>query len=339
MRKRVALVTGGYTGELEISLKSAKNVYQKIDKEKFEVYLISLTRESCSYVHSDGITYLVDLNDFSLSLDETKITFDVVFIVLHGSPGEDGKLQGYLEMLQIPYTSCDQLSSALTMNKAFTKKIVADIPGLYLARGIQVNAAEVDKIQEDTIDLSLPLIVKTNSGGSSIGISKINDHSQLAHALEKAFLECNEVLIEEQIVGREFSVGVYKEGNEIRVLPATEIVIDGDLFDFETKYFNNKLQEITPGRLSASEISLMEGIVRRIYQQLNCFGIVRVDFFIEAETGKFFFLEINTIPGQTDHSFIPKQIRSAALDITEVYSLQLEQAISRHQEKKSIALL
>lgn len=339
MRKRVALVTGGYTGELEISLKSAKNVYQKIDKEKYEVYVISLTREGWMHQNNEGEISKVDLNDFSLALNDMKVLFDAVFIMLHGSPGEDGKLQGYLEMLNIPYTSCDQLCSALTMNKSFTKKIVSDIPNLHLAKERQFYKNEINLSGKLDLGLSFPLIVKTNNGGSSIGISKIKGYAELDKALQKAFFECDEVLLEELIVGREFSVGIYKDEEGIKVLPATEIVIEGDLFDFETKYFNNKLQEITPGRLSLAEITLMEEIVKKIYHRLNCFGIVRIDFFIEETSGKFFFLEINTIPGQTDHSFVPKQIRAASLDITEIYTAQLEQAISRNLSKDASVVL
>jgi len=339
MRKKVALVTGGYTGELEISLKSAKNVYEKIDKERYEVFIIYLTKEGWIYRNEKEQNSKVDLNDFSLTLQGIKVLFDVVFIILHGSPGEDGKLQGYLEMLNIPYTSCDQLSSAITMNKSFTKKIVSDIAGLHLAKEFKLHRNQIDFSNKLDLDLSFPLIVKTNNGGSSIGISKIESNHELNIALDKAFSECDEVLIEELIVGREFSVGVYKEGDEIKVLPATEVVTEGELFDFETKYFNNKLKEITPGRLSPSEIILMEDIVRKVYQRLNCFGIVRVDFFIEQHSGKFFFLEINTIPGQTDHSFVPKQIRAASLDITEIYTAQLEAAIHRNAAKNNNILL
>ncbi|WP_293298017.1 D-alanine--D-alanine ligase family protein [Pedobacter sp. UBA4863] len=340
MKKKVALVTGGYTGELEISLKSAKNVYQKIDKEKYDTYIISLTKKGWIYRDNEkDETFKIDLNDFSLTLYGTKILFDVAFIVLHGSPGEDGKLQGYLEMLNIPYTSCDQLSSALTMNKSFTKKIVSDIENLYLAKELQLYKNKISFSNETELGLAFPLIVKTNNGGSSIGISKINNYNELDTALDKAFLECDEVLIEEMIVGREFSVGIYKDGSDIKVLPATEIVIEGDLFDFETKYFNNKLKELTPGRLSLSEIDLMENVVKKIYQRLNCFGIVRVDFFIEEHSGRFFFLEINTIPGQTDHSFVPKQISAASLDITAIYTAQLEAAIYRNAAKHSNVLV
>lgn len=339
MKKKVALVTGGYTGELEISLKSAKNVYQKIDKEKYDTYVVSLTKEGWLHENDKGEFSKIDLNDFSLTLYGKKILFDVVFIMLHGSPGEDGKLQGYLEMLNIPYTSCDQLSSALTMNKSFTKKIVSDIPKLHLAKEFKLCKNNIGFSNELDLGLSFPLIVKTNNGGSSIGISKISNYLELNTALEKAFSECDEVLIEEMIVGREFSVGLYKEENFIKVLPATEILIEGDLFDFETKYFNNKLKELTPGRLSLSEIALMEDVVKKIYQRLNCFGIVRVDFFIEEHSGRFFFLEINTIPGQTDHSFVPKQINAASLNITAIYTAQLEAAIHRNAAKHSNVLV
>lgn len=339
MRKKIALITGGYTGETEISLKSAKNVYHKIDKEKYEVYTINVTKDLWYYKNEYDEIYHVDLNDFSINLTQQKIVFDVAFIVMHGSPGEDGKLQGYLDMLNIPYTSCNHLSSAITMNKAYTKQIVSNIPSLNLAKSVQLTkadeAAQFKKVEEA---LQLPLIVKTNSGGSSIGISKIEAYAELPSALQKAFLECDEVIIEELIVGREFSVGVFKDNNgKITVLPATEVVIESSLFDFETKYFNNKLKEVTPARLTSVETEQMKSIVKEIYQRLNCFGIVRIDFFIETYTDKFFFLEVNTIPGQTDHSFVPKQIRAAGLDITEIYTSQIEQAIYRKYAMNSVS--
>jgi len=323
MKKKIALLTGGYSGEYVVSLKSASTVLENIDKEKYEVYKIIINKTNWYY--EDEIKHEINRNDFSLALATETICFDAIFLCLHGSPGEDGKLQGYFDMLNIPYTGCGQLTSALTMNKAYTKAIVAGIEDLHIAKSVQLfdnNELAFGKLTH----LKLPLFIKPNNGGSSIGMSKVKGYENLKDALDRAFAEDTQILVEEFITGREFSVGAYTEGENVMVLPATEITTENDFFDFEAKY-EGKAIEITPGRMTESETNKVESIVKSIYEKLNCKGIVRIDYFLEHKTGNFFFIEINTIPGQTAQSFIPQQVKAAGIFLRDIYTTLIEEAI------------
>jgi len=324
MKKTIALVTGGFTGESVISLISAEFVDSKLDKSKFDVYKIVLTPDSWYYEDTQGVKTEVNRNDFSIRLSDDIIRFDAAFIILHGSPGEDGKLQGYLDMINVPYTSCDALTSALTMNKGYTKAIVEGIDGLYVARSVQLFENTVQNIDKITSELKLPYFIKPNNGGSSIGMSKVKMTDELAEALAKAFKEDSQVLVEEFINGREFSVGIYKRNGKIVVLPATEVISPKEFFDFEAKYTPGLTEEITPARMTDSERQRVVEIVTRAYEKLNCKGMVRIDYFLEHETGNFYFVEINTIPGQTATSFIPQQVKAAGKDIGEFYTELIE---------------
>lgn len=324
MKKTIALVTGGFTGESVISLKSAAVIEQNLDASKFEVYKIVITPQSWYFETKEGSRHEIDKNDFSLQLGDKKITFDAVFIGLHGSPGEDGKLQGYFDMLQIPYTSCDALTSAISMNKGYTKAIVEGIAGLHVAKSCQFFAnhpANTDHIQKE---LKLPYFVKPNNGGSSIGMSKVKAVSEVQDALEKAFAEDTQVLVEEFIQGREFTVGVYSGKNGIQVLPATEIISSTEFFDFEAKYTPGVCQEITPGRMSVDELDRVNKIAKEVYLKLNCRGVVRIDYILEKGTGNFYFIEINTVPGQSENSIIPQQVRATGRTIQEFYTELIE---------------
>jgi D-alanine-D-alanine ligase len=324
MKKTIALVTGGFTGESVISLKSAAVIEQNLDPSKFEVYKIVITPQAWYYEDVQGSQHHIDKNDFSLSLNSIKITFDAVFIGLHGSPGEDGKLQGYFDMLQIPYTSCDALTSAISMNKGYTKAIVEGIAGLHVAKSCQFfsnHPKNTDHIQKE---LKLPYFVKPNNGGSSIGMSKVKAVSEIQEALDKAFAEDTQVLVEEFIQGREFTVGVYSGKNGIQVLPATEIISSKEFFDFEAKYTPGVSQEITPGRMSAEEMDRVNQIAKEVYLKLNCRGVVRIDYILEEGTGNFYFIEINTVPGQSENSIIPQQVRATGRTIQEFYTELIE---------------
>lgn len=326
MKKNIALVTGGFTGESVISLKSAEVIEKNIDPELFEVYKIIISRESWYHVDQHAIKHTVDRNDFSLTIQDKKITFDTVFIGLHGSPGEDGKLQGYFDMLGIPYTSCDALSSAITMNKGYTKAIVNGIEQLNVARSIQLFENKEGNEALINAGLRYPLFIKPNNGGSSIGMSKVNEPGGLAEALQKAFKEDSQVLVEEFIAGREFTIGVFKGKAGIQVLPCTEIVSSKEFFDFEAKYTPGITEEITPGRLSAEELSKVEQVVKAAYIKLNCRGVVRIDFILEDGTNNFFFIEVNTVPGQTEGSLIPQQVLAAGRTVRDFYTELLEMA-------------
>ena len=324
MKKNIALVTGGFTGESVISLKSAAVIEQNLDASKFNVYKIVITPQNWYFEDKQGAKHQIDKNDFSLELAGKKIIFDAVFVGLHGSPGEDGKLQGYFDMLQIPYTSCDALTSAISMNKGYTKAIVKDIPGLHVARSCQFfenHPANAETIQQE---LKLPYFVKPNNGGSSIGMSKVKSPAEIQESLDKAFAEDTQVLVEEFIQGREFTIGVYKGKDGIKVLPATEIISSKEFFDFEAKYTPGVSQEITPGRMNAEEVARVNQIAKEVYLKLNCRGVVRIDYILEEGTGNFYFIEINTVPGQSENSIIPQQVRATGRTIQDFYSELIE---------------
>jgi D-alanine-D-alanine ligase len=325
MKRKIALVTGGFTGESVISLKSASMVEKTIDRSLYDVYKILIYPGDWHFLSVSGEKSPVDLNDFSVTFDDEKITFDGVFNILHGSPGEDGKLAGYFDMIGLPYTTCDQLSSAITMNKGYTKAIVDDIPELNIAKSVQLFENSPTNIKKIEGELSLPLFIKPNNGGSSIGMSKIKTWEELPDALEKAFAEDKQVLVEEFVSGREFSIGCYRGKGIITVLPATEIVSSKEFFDFESKYIPGVTEEITPGRQTVEEVERVNRIIPIIYEKLNCKGAVRVDYFLEHDTGKFYFIEINTVPGQTETSLISQQVKSIGIDIKDFYTELIEE--------------
>ncbi|GEM67294.1 D-alanine--D-alanine ligase [Sphingobacterium mizutaii NBRC 14946 = DSM 11724] len=331
MKTKVALITGGYTGEAEISYKSSAFVYSKIDKEKYDVYLIDITLESWAYTDENGQKHEIDRQDFSLNINNEKLRFDVAFIILHGTPGEDGRLQGYLDMIGLSYTSCGALTSSLTMNKGYTKAIIQDIPELNVAKSVLLfdidRPKAFDLVKEK---LTLPLFVKPNAGGSSIGMNKVNTWEELPKALDEAYDAEGtgmQVLVEEFVKGREFSQGIFRDSKgELQVLPATEVITTREFFDFEAKYTPGLTQEITPADLNQEQKDRADAIIREVYVRLNCKGMVRVDFFIQNDTDKFYFIEINTIPGQTAQSFIPQQVRAAGRTETAFYTELIEAA-------------
>ncbi len=323
MKKNIALVTGGFTGESVISIKSAELIGQNLDTDKFIVYKIFITPHSW-YYENESQQIEVNKNDFSLQINSEHINFDCIFIALHGSPGEDGKLQSYFDLMEIPYNTCDALTSAITMNKGYTKAIVANVENLFVAKSRQLfNDRDTNKV-EMCSKLTLPLFVKPNNGGSSIGMSKVKTTEELPEALSKAFAEDSQVLVEEFIGGREFTIGVYKGREGIKVLPATEIICSKEFFDFEAKYTTGVSEEITPGRMNDEELNRVNQIVKDVYKTLNCKGVVRIDFILEEGSGKFFFIEINTVPGQSENSIIPQQVRAIGRTVKDFYSELIE---------------
>lgn len=326
MKKTIALLTGGTTGEKVVSVKSAATIAQNLDTSKYDVHKIMLNENGWFYEPEGSVKIEVDKNDFSITVKGKKIIFDGVFIAIHGSPGEDGKLQGYFDMLGIPYTTCNALTSAITMNKGYTKAIVADIPNLFVAKSVQLFKDNYD-LEKIKSQLKLPLFVKPNNGGSSIGMSKVKNFNDLATALEKAFKEDTQVLVEEFVEGREFSIGVFKSKGKTIVLPTTEVKTTNEFFDFDAKYTPGATEEITPGYMTAEEKSRVEQVVTDVYLKLNCRGIVRIDYFLQQETGNFYFIEINTIPGQTATSFIPQQVAAMGMNLKDFYTQVLEETI------------
>ena len=332
MKTKVALITGGYTGEAEVSFKSAAFVQSQLDSDKYEIFPITISLDSWFHVNEAGIKHNVNKENFTLNIDNHLVKFDVAFIILHGSPGEDGRLQGYLDMIGLPYTSCGALTSALTMNKGYTKSILTDIPELYAAKSVLLfenHRADADRFVREK--LQLPYFVKPNAGGSSIGMSKVKALDELQEALDKAYDAENtgkQVLVEEFVSGREFSQGIFRNAQgELIVLPATEVRTSREFFDFEAKYIPGLTEEITPADLTMEQQERAARIIREIYIRLNCKGMVRVDFFLEHDTDKFYFIEINTIPGQTAQSFIPQQVRAFGMKEGDFYSELIEAAL------------
>jgi len=327
MKKTLALLTGGTTGEWVVSVKSAAIIAQNLDPDKFEVYKIMLTQQGWYYEPADSVKIEVDRNDFSLTIKGKKITFDGVFIAIHGAPGEDGKLQGYFDMLGLPYTTCDALTSAVTMNKGYTKAIVNGIPNLHVARSVQIFKNIDYDIEEIKEGLKLPYFVKPNNGGSSIGMSKVTHSSDLQAAIDRAFKEDAQILIEEFISGREFTIGVVKLDGIVTVLPATEVETAKEFFDFEAKYTPGVATETTPANIKPETQLRVEEIAKAVYLKLNCRGVVRIDFILTGDEGDFYFIEINTIPGQTATSFIRQQVAATGMKLNDFYTKLVRETI------------
>src|SRR5688572_1072139 len=325
MKKTIALVTGGFSGEAVISYRSANTIYNHLDKEKFDVYKIDVNTEGWFFEDQNGHRSDVNKNDFTIEVNGKPIRFDAVFIGMHGTPGEDGKLQGYFDMLGLPYTSCNSASSALTFNKRYTTA-VASVSGIPVASSMHLFRHTDYNLDEILSHLKLPYFVKPNNGGSSIGMSKVTVAGQLKDALEKAFKEDDQVLVEEMIQGREFTVGVFKSRGEIHVLPITEVSSHKEFFDFEAKY-EGLSTEITPAEITDHWKSNLEASAKKIYKVFNCRGVVRIDFIYNAEKDKPYMLEINTIPGQSDASVIPQQVRAKGWQLMDFYTKLVEEAL------------
>lgn len=325
MKKKIALVTGGYSGEAIISYKSAKTIYNNLDKALFDVYTIDINLEGWYYEHEDGQKTLVNKDNFTLTIGTELVRFDAVFIGMHGTPGEDGKLQGYFDLLGLPYTSCNASTSALTFNKRYTVAVAA-MAGINVAKSVHLFKHTPYDVSAILSQLHPPLFVKPNNGGSSIGMSKVTEGGQLEEALEKAFKEDDQVLVEEMITGREFTVGVFKAEGEITVLPITEVVAHNEFFDFEAKY-QGKSSETTPAKIDNTWKEELEVAAKKIYQVFNCSGVVRIDFIYNEEKGPYM-LEINTVPGQSEASVIPQQVRAKGWDLKDFYAKLVNEALT-----------
>jgi D-alanine-D-alanine ligase len=327
MKPTIAFITGGYSGESVISYKSAITIENNLDYDRYTVYRIDITPEGWWHQLKDGRKITVDKNNFSLTIDGRMITFDAVLTGIHGTPGEDGKLQGYFDLLHLPYTSCDAVVSAITFNKRFTVA-VASFNGIHVARSVLFFKERADSPDEMTRHLQFPVFVKPNNGGSSIGMSKVNAPSEeLGAAIEKAFREDKEVLVEEFIAGREFTIGVFRSGGEIITLPFTEVKSKREFFDFEAKYTAGLNEEITPAQVDEAVAAKVRAAAKKIYEVFNCRGIIRIDFIYNEEKGEPFMLEINTVPGQSEASIVPQQLRVLGWSLKDFYSALIEEAL------------
>lgn len=321
MRKKIALITGGYSGEAVISYNSAKSIRKNIDESKWECYVIDIRKDGWFLMDSNPVVE-VDKNDFSVEQEGKKIKFDAALIGLHGTPGEDGKLQGYFDCIGLPYTSCSAATSALTFNKRYTVAVAA-FAGLNVAKSLHLFSGVSYNEKDILSKLSLPVFVKPNNGGSSLGMSKVNDAGSLMPALEKAFKEDEQVLVEEFIKGREFTIGVFKSKSEIICLPITEIISKNEFFDFEAKY-QGASEEVTPANVEGAIADDIRKAASLAYGVFNCHGIVRMDFIFEEKAQKPYLLEINTVPGQSEASIVPQQVRAMGWTLKEFYSRLIE---------------
>jgi D-alanine-D-alanine ligase len=327
MKKTIALITGGYSGEAVISYQSAATIEQHVDREKWNCYTIDITPSGWFYVTDAGEKINIDKNDFSLTIDGEKITFDAVLVGLHGTPGEDGKLQGYFDCLNIPYTSCDAATSALTFNKRYTVAVAA-FAGMAVAKSLHLFKDGTQGATEILNTLKLPVFVKPNNGGSSIGMSKVIDAAELQGALDKAFKEDDQVLVEEFIKGREFTIGVFKSKGEIIALPITEIITKNVFFDYEAKYLGAS-EEITPAQVAEDIAEKVRNAARMAYAVFNCKGIVRIDFIYDETSARPFLLEINTVPGQTAASLVPQQVVAMGWTLQRFYTALIEECFNK----------
>jgi len=324
-KPKIAFVTGGYSGEAEISYQSAKTIEKNIDPDKFDYYKIDITPKGWFY-DDNGKKSEVDKNYFSISIGGEKVNFDAVLIGIHGTPGEDGKLQGYFDILGIPYTSCDCAISALTFNKRYTVA-VASFSGIRVANSVLLFRNSYQSPDELVKNLKFPVFVKPNNGGSSIGMSKVNSPSEeLGAAIEKAFKEDQQVLVEEFIKGRELTIGVFKSKGKVIALPITEIITKKEFFDYEAKYLGAS-QEITPAEIDESIANQIKDEAIKIYQIFNCRGIVRIDFIYNEEEKLPYMLEINTVPGQTEASLVPQQVKVMGWTLMDFYTALLEECL------------
>jgi D-alanine-D-alanine ligase len=327
MKPAIAFVTGGYSGEAVISYKSAATIEKNLDRDKFTIYKIDITKEGWYYDPGQGARILVDRGDFSLNLQGGKVRFDAVLIGIHGTPGEDGKLQGYFDLLNLPYTSCDAAVSALTFNKRYTVAVAA-FNDIRVSRSVLLKKDLFENPDQATAHLRFPVFIKPNNGGSSIGMSRVNARSeQLGMAVEKAFREDPQVLVEEFIEGREFTIGVFRSKGEIITLPFTEIKTKKEFFDFEAKYTPGFTEEITPAKVHEDVAAKIRSAAKRVYEVFNCRGIIRIDFIYDESKNEPFLLEINTVPGQTEESIVPQQVKAMGWSLKEFYSALIEDAL------------
>lgn len=326
-RLKIALLAGGNSSEREIALQSAGQIADALDASKYDVKVIDLHYRDWTYTAPDGRKYPLDKNDFSLTVDGERTEFEYALIIIHGTPGEDGKLQGYLDMMGIPYSSCSQVSSTITFDKITTKRAVAG-RGINLAKEILLGRGDKADAAEIVARLGLPVFVKPNASGSSFGVTKVTDAAGIEAAVEKAFAESDEVLIEECITGREVGCGVMIAGGKEYLFPITEIVPKKEFFDYEAKYEAGMSEEITPARISDDVKAKLNRMTLDAYRACRCRGVVRIDFIV-TDAGEPYMIEINSIPGMSGGSIVPKQVRTMGMTLGELYDIVIADTLKR----------
>lgn len=325
-KKNIAVLAGGNSSEFFISLKSAENVANEIDKEKYNVFVIQIKGKEWTLINELNCGLIIHKNDFSFTDKGQKETFDLVISMIHGTPGEDGLLQAYFDMLNIPYTGSGVLASSLTFNKFYCNTFLRNFNIVNIAESVLIRKEQKYNPEDIIAKTGLPCFVKPNAGGSSFGVSKVKKIEELNTAIEKALKESDEVIIEEFIKGDEIQCGIFKTKNREYKLPLVEIVPENEFFDYEAKY-EGLSKEIIPARISQELSEKCQNITSKLYDVLNCRGIVRMDFILKD--GEYWFLEANTVPGMTNESLIPQMIRKNEMTVKEVMNLLIEDALSK----------
>ena len=325
MKKNIAVIAGGDSSEYVVSVKSAVNVMASIDREKYNAWLVEMKGGTWNVIHDGEEIASIDRNDFSFTCNGEKTRFDYAYIIIHGTPGEDGKLQGYFDMIGIPYSSCGTYSAALTFDKYRCNQFLRNF-GVKVADSCLLKKGEIVDAELIVGKLGLPVFVKPNAGGSSFGITKVKSKQEVEPAIHKAWNESNEAILESFIEGKEFTCGLVKIGGEMIVFPLTEVLPENDFFDFEAKYNADKAVEITPARLNEAMTKKCQDLSSKIYDLLNCNGIVRMDYLLQD--GEFWFLEVNTVPGMTVTSFIPQQVGAMGVNLSSLLSEIIEEGLA-----------
>ncbi len=322
MKKKIAVVFGGYSSEYKISEKSARVIAEHIDRELFEPYMVEITRKSWHVNLKGGGVAPIDKNKFTFITDEVESGFDVAFITIHGTPGEDGKLQSYFDMIGLKYINSGSFGSTLTFNKWACNSFLRAF-GIATAKAILIRKGDTPNAIEIADEIGFPCFIKPNGAGSSFGVSKVKTLMQMPEAIAKAFEEDDEVVVESFIAGREITCGLYFDGTEIIPLPPTEIISQNEFFDYGAKY-NGESQEVTPAEISAEWTTLIHNTSKSIYRRLGLRGLARIDFMV-TEEGVPFLIEVNTTPGFSEQSIVPQQIRAAGMNVTDVLSQLINQ--------------
>lgn len=323
MKKTVAIIYGGYSEEWVISEKSAKVVLSHLDRNKYDAFLVRIARDGWNVSLEDGSSAAINRNDFSFDLNGENQRFDVVFNAIHGTPGEDGKLQGYFDMLSIPYTSPSVMSSSLTFSKSYCNGFLRQFDDVNIATSVVLKKGEYFDIDEVISKVGLPCFVKPNNGGSSFGITKVLAIGDFRKAVDFALENDTEAVVEQFVNGREFGSGVYQHNGKITALPITEIISKNDFFDYQAKY-EGASQEITPAEIDAKLTSLMQETTRKVFARLNLRGMSRIDYIVEDGTP--YLIEVNTIPGLSEESILPQQVVASGMTLKEFFGILIEEA-------------
>ncbi len=322
MKKKIVVICGGNSSEYEISIKSGENVYDSIDSERYDKYLMTLKGREWSVIQN-GKSYPVDKNDFSCTIEGEKVTFDFAYITIHGLPGENGQLQGYLDMMGVPYSTSNLRVEAITFDKYTCTEYLRGM-GIDTTEPLLLRRGDHYDIEEILKSIALPCFVKPSGEGSSFGVTRVNRSEELKPAIDEAFSKCSDIVIEEMIEGTEFTCGLYRAGGKMMIFPVAEVVPQKEFFDYEAKY-SGKSDEIIPGRFSEEVTEGIQSMAAKVYDILDCRGIIRIDGFVTKD--RIIMLEVNTTPGMTEHSFIPQMAKVAGRTLTAVLTDIIEDGL------------